>query len=506
MSIYCLISDVFMPCEYSCHAACYPIYTLLFTLLQHLVYHPMPARWVKQSTFHLHRLALLLFITCIVALLILEDKKQLYIQGYRSPWVISPLAHTVREQYNSTVYSVYMPDCDMLFDGDKWELELTQRMLYAEQWNPIHHQPKQLFCESKNLVRLRDYNILSKVNVFTKISSTQPHEHNETESSLSNETVHHNSISPVSMNSKQLAVIIHIEASTSVEQTVMLLDTIYHSNDVYCIVIYQNTAEMYWKILHDHTYCKQNIFILPKMYHSAWTKLETELLCITHLIQKKSTNWSHVLNLDASSFPVIPVQRIRQRIFSMRTQNIKVFHRIRQVQWNPQERNVSNESRTELKHHYGSPYFIMTRQYVEHCITKQLPHVTKLLKNIENSPLQYIAPEIFWSTLYERNKNANETSSLEPYIHHQTKWKIESLAEHLLCMYNINDTSLIRHIYMSSNWVQNHSSSVYDKSPVSCTYTVTDLTHLKQHTYMFTSKFDINSDHCVIECVKQRIA
>ena len=528
------ISDVFMPCEYSCYAACQPIYAIFCAPLYHLLAYHLPHKIYKilrhiiatqkEPTLKTAKLCLLLVITGIVVLFVLEDRKQFYIQVYDGtyPWVRRPLVSIVRNQSTRAVYTVYTPDCGLLFHGDHWESALTQRMLYGERGKmPVHHY-RCLNCDAR-----RDRTDHHSCNTCTCSSgdgqagenssvnqnyTTDSHQLNNYISSLNrtnmemsysdrhgsaikrrNRPTRNTDDSRAASDIIHLAYIIYLHVGAPLEQFFILLDILYNANDIFCVAMHNDVSLQQNISIQQKVKCLGNILLSRHTFHSPWTKLQAEFGCLKILL-KSNVTWTHVINLDSTSFPIKPVQKIRHQIASIAYENIQIFHRI----------DTGLNKKEQIPLYYGSHFHILTWKFTYQYLMKRVPLTQHILNAIRNEDIGNIAMEVYWATLikyhYSKTENANYT--IGKHLVFQTKWSLRNIREHLYCMYNKIDFKIKLNSTITTHLlVTNHTSSF---SVEQCVYTTPELHRLRHSSHVFATGFNIVVDHIAFQCIKER--
>ena len=432
-----------MPCEYSCHAACYPIYSAtcypcyrvlvlkLPTILYRKVRNKIPHQLTPSTNRTRSKLFFFLVTMCLMTMFVLEDRHRFYIQVYPRPypWVGAHLNASV------TYSPIYQPNCQLLEKGDKLEMKLTERMLYGEEtavMTSSNSDENQCFL----------YDVVKQQTI-----------------EITNSTRRGN---------MSLAFILYVGLAP-LDQFTLLFQSLYETDDIYCIVLHRTITISSKNCVKNLTQSAANIYFSSTHYFTPHEKLTAELECVD-LFWNHSKHWTHIINLEDSAYLLKPIEKIRDTISKLETSSIENYH----------SENVQN-----IKFYRGSSQLLLTRRFLTYYMQNQ-KYFQKILLTVKN--MSTFGPEYFWTTIY---KHRFKTNNITKY--HTSKWSQDNYYENMLCTYG---NLYVESTNLSSTKLQNTYSKISN-----CIFTVKDLKLLKNSSFLFANSFDLNIDNVVLQCI-----
>nr|XP_017528913.2 beta-1,3-galactosyl-O-glycosyl-glycoprotein beta-1,6-N-acetylglucosaminyltransferase 7 [Manis javanica] len=275
---------------------------------------------------------------------------------------------------------------------------------------------------------------------------------------------------------------------------VQLLRAIYVPQNVYCIHVDDKAPKKYKTAVQTLVNCFENIFISSKrgkVAYTGFTRLQADINCMKDLIHSKF-QWNYVINLCGQDFPIKSNKEI---IFYLRSKwndknitpgviqppNAKAQTRQSHPEFTAEgsiyvspNKRFKHEPPHNLTIYFGSPYYVLTRKFVEFALTDTRAQAMLQWSKGIHSPERH-----YWVTL-NRLKDApgaTPTAGWKGNIR-ATKWRHQEGGVHKGC---------------KGHYVQD-----------SCVYGPGDLPWIIESPALFAHKFDSLTDPLVVTCLERR--
>ena len=298
------------------------------------------------------------------------------------------------------------------------------------------------------------------------------------------------------------------------EQSIRMLLSIYHHDNVYCVHPNAKYGFKYYNIFRRITECIPNIVLPDRIFEirlKTHNRLKAELSCFKKLLNI-SVPWRYGINLPSSSFPLhnnsklVKYLKARQYEVSISWEKPVEDRFLSRVRYRYLIKEDENGERvllrtTALK---SSPphnieffrkgnHFISTRDFyrflTNSSISQDFLNWTRDAKNPE---------DFYYSSLYKHHYTLVHSLDDPPDYTVQQQVKLDSEIEDV----SITQASEL----MTSLWISDRSHRCHGKYRGSvCIFSAADLRWLLQQDELFANSFDFRIDRVIIDCLTKNL-
>ena len=311
-----------------------------------------------------------------------------------------------------------------------------------------------------------------------------------------------------------------ITLERTAEQSLRMLLSIYHHDNVYCLHPNAKYGMKYFNIFRRVSECIPNIFVPDKIFEirvKTHNRLKAEAECFKKLVNV-TVPWKYGINLPSTVFPLYNnskiVQYLRSKPYEVeinwRLSPVEDSHFMSRVQYVHVIKNIEGGDRAMVKtskrkspppygiqiHRKGSS-FISTREFYQFLVESRVANnFLKWARNTKNPE------DFYYSSLYNHISKqlfrdvgtAGQPSYVGPYLKVRPEHQLQDVSVE-------PDSNLL-----ISLWGSDRGNRCHGKYRGSfCIFGSADLKWLLQQGYLFANSFDFRVDRFVIDCLSKNL-
>lgn len=305
-----------------------------------------------------------------------------------------------------------------------------------------------------------------------------------------------------------------ITLERTAEQSIRMLLSIYHHDNVYCVHPNARYGFKYYNVFRKISECIPNIVLPDRIFEirlKTHNRLKAELACFKKLLNT-SVPWKYGINLPSSAFPLrnnsYLVKHLKAKPYEVSISWEKPVHEhfLRRVKYSFSIKELESGEKAfvrtskkksdppgNIQFYRRGIHFISTRQFyhflTESTLAKEFLNWTKDAKNPE---------DFYYSSLY-KYYDVSDGMPVDP---------LGSTLQQLRPVDNgVEDVSAVpSNELIISLWSSDRGHKCHGKYRGSvCIFSAEDLRWLLQQEYLFANSFDFRVDRVVIDCLSKNL-